>query len=88
MTEDQNKKEIKMEKVLELLKSLSFLKAVCYIIEVLILTFAPQYALVAGSLLLAVVAVLNLFGIQPELRARAALMAEEAKKSKLVKAKK
>ena len=69
-----------MDNILALLKSLSFLKAVCYVVEVLILQFAPQYALQAGMLLLAVVAVLNLFGIQPELMLKASLMAKKALK--------
>jgi hypothetical protein len=69
-----------MDNILTLLKSLSFLKALCYIIEVLILQFLPQYALQAGVLLLAVIAVLNLFGIQPELMLKASLMAKKALK--------
>lgn len=73
-----------MEQVLELLKSLSFLKAVCYVVEVLVITFAPQYALPVGGLLLAVVAVLNMFGIKPELmlkRELASLKAVSVKKA-------
>jgi hypothetical protein len=64
-----------MDKLLALLKSLNFLKAICYVVEMVILQLAPQYALQAGVLLLAVVAILNLFGVQPELRFKAELKA-------------
>jgi hypothetical protein len=77
-----------MEKVLELLKSLKFLEAVCYTAAVLVLTFAPDHAIEAGALLGAVVAVLKLFGIQPELRVKAFMKAEDLRQSKLGKAKK
>lgn len=77
-----------MEQVLELLKSLSFLKAVCYAVEVLVINFAPQYALPVGALLLAVVAVLNLFGIQPELMLRHELASLKAAANKKAVAKK
>lgn len=76
-----------MDNILALLKSLSFLKAVCYVVEVLVLQFAPQYALQAGILLLAVVAVLNLFGIQPELRLKAELQAIAELRASLKQAK-
>jgi hypothetical protein len=74
--------------MLELLKSLKFLQAVCFMLEALVVQFAPQVALPVGALLLAVVAVLNLFGIQPELRMRALLKAEDLRLQLLKKGKK
>jgi hypothetical protein len=53
-----------------LLKSLAFLKAACYVIAALAVTFFPQFAVTEAVLLAVVLAVLNLFGIVPELRAR------------------
>jgi hypothetical protein len=69
---------------MELLKSLKFLTAVCFAVEALVLQFAPDFALTSGTLLLAVVAVLNLFGVKPELMAKreAALKAKALTKGK------
>lgn len=80
-----------MEKLLVLLKSLKFLEAVCFIVAALLVQFAPQYAIESSVLLFAVVAVLKLFGVQPELRVKAlqeqvaileAVVASQSKKVK------
>jgi hypothetical protein len=52
------------------IKSLAFWKALAYVIAALVLYFAPQYALTDGILLGLFLAVLQMFGIVPELRAR------------------
>lgn len=67
---------------MELLKSLKFLEALCFVVAGLILQFTPQYAVEAGVLLAAVVSVLKLVGVQPELRMKALLKREELRKSK------
>ena len=68
-----------MDKVMELLKSLKFLEAVCFVAASLVLVFSPDNAVEAGVLLGAVVAVLKVLGIQPELRVKAFLKEEEVK---------
>ena len=69
---------------MELLKSLKFLTALCFLVEGLVLQFAPQDALTAGTLLTAVVGVLNLFGIVPELRLKALMQLEEKRINSLL----
>jgi hypothetical protein len=77
-----------MQKLLELLKSLKFLEAASYVITALVVIFFPDVKLEAGVLLLSVVAVLKLFGIQPELRLKALLKEAELKAKVVKKAKK
>lgn len=77
-----------MDKILELLKSLKFLEALCYVVAVILLVFVPDHAVEAGALLAAVVAVLKLFGIQPEARLKELLRQEDLRLAKAAKAKK
>ena len=73
----------KGEKImLDLIKNLKFWETVCYLIGLLTLQFAPQYAVDAGALLLAVLAVLKLFNVVPEVRAAMAVRAKALKSSK------
>ena len=50
--------------------SLAFWQALSYILAAVVAFFVPEYALEAGVLLALFLAVLKLFGIVPELRAR------------------
>jgi len=52
-----------------LLKSLAFLKAVAYVLAAIAAVYLPEYHLVEAVLLAVFVAVLNLFGVYPELKA-------------------
>ena len=57
--------------------SLAFWQALCYVIAALVATFT-SYKLEAGVALAVVLAVLKLFLIAPEIRARRARLAAEA----------
>ena len=50
-------------------KSAAFWKAVSLVLATLIVYFFPQYALTAAMVEAVIYAVLNLFGVVPELRA-------------------
>ncbi len=55
--------------MLDLIKNIKFWETLCYVVGLLILQFAPQYAVNSGELLLAVLAVLKLFKVVPEVKA-------------------
>lgn len=55
--------------MLDLIKNLKFWEMVCYLIAILLVQFAPQYAVDGGTLLVAVLAVLKVFKVVPEVRA-------------------
>lgn len=73
---------------MELLKSLKFLEAVSYATGVLVLQFAPEYALAAGVVLGMVVTVLKLYGVQSEMKVKELLkQLQDSADKKAVKAK-
>lgn len=53
-----------------LLKSLAFLKAAAYVVAALVAYFKPELMVTDAMVLAVVIAVLNLFGVYPELVAR------------------
>jgi hypothetical protein len=58
-------------------KSMAFWKAASLIVATLVVYFFPEYKLTAAMVEAVVYAVLSLFGITPELQARAALKAKK-----------